>query len=392
MPDDSDNVVSEHYSDVVISHERQKLVGAFWPTSLQERLLEIAIGPPNEAARAWTCVRPSFCLDKLEPGSFALMPLVYRALAGSGSNDPLLPRLKGIYRRSWVVNNVLLERTAEVAGALRRAGIRALFIEGPLLGTRFYGEHGLRPSGAVDVLVDPDAADAAVRVLARAGWNPRSNRGGRHREPRLLVDPAGNLCLLRTTIAADSGGADLVAAHAPLWESSEALDVGGVEVMSTSATDTLLSVCLGHAQGWQLPRLRWIVDAVMVTRTSSIDWDRASWLAGLHGQRLRLRDALSYVSDVAPPSLEIVVNAVPPPVSRRERVAHYCGAGAVPGLGIGQAVLAEYLSISSSSSMGNLIRGFPRFLRERWDTTTLGLPVAATRRMAASIRRRGPTT
>src|SRR5436190_11401139 len=75
------------------------------PTPIQRRLLRVALGDPDRAAEAWESVRESFTLDELERGSFELMPLVYQNIAQTCPDEPLLPRLKGIYRRSWVKNN-----------------------------------------------------------------------------------------------------------------------------------------------------------------------------------------------------------------------------------------------------------------------------------------------
>jgi hypothetical protein len=45
-------------------------------------------------------------------------------------DDEELPRLKGIYRRAWVRNNLLVKRAAEIGQALEDASVRALLVEG----------------------------------------------------------------------------------------------------------------------------------------------------------------------------------------------------------------------------------------------------------------------
>jgi hypothetical protein len=57
-----------------------------------------------------------------------------------------------------------------VAGALADAGIAALPLKGPLLAAEAHGDAGLRDTADVDVLVDRDRLDRAVRVLNAAGF------------------------------------------------------------------------------------------------------------------------------------------------------------------------------------------------------------------------------
>src|SRR5439155_10104749 len=144
--------------------------GRFWPTPLQEQLLLAALGDPEDAAAAWRGLPPSFSLDELEPGSFELMPLIYRNLSSAGHRDSVLPRLKGIYRRTWARNNLLLERTREDADALRMAGIPALLLEGVTLALRYYPDLGSRPTTYLHFVVGKDDEVAAVARLERIGW------------------------------------------------------------------------------------------------------------------------------------------------------------------------------------------------------------------------------
>src|SRR5439155_15549659 len=117
--------------DVADNLEEGRGPRGYRPTGLQEQLLLVALGDPDSAAGAWKSLPASFSLDDLEPGSFELLPLVYRNVSQTNPADPLLPRLKGIYRRSWVKNNLLLGRTSEIAETLQTVSVPALFLEGP---------------------------------------------------------------------------------------------------------------------------------------------------------------------------------------------------------------------------------------------------------------------
>src|SRR3954454_15468108 len=132
------------------------MTGSFWPSPSQRELLEVALGAGDEAQVSWQRLRPALDLDNLEPGSFALLPLVYQTLIDNRSDDSLLPRLKGIYKNTWVRNNLLLERIGETADALASAGLRPLFLAGTLFADRFYSSLALRPTASVELLADAD--------------------------------------------------------------------------------------------------------------------------------------------------------------------------------------------------------------------------------------------
>jgi Uncharacterised nucleotidyltransferase len=263
--------------------------GRLWPTRAQEQLLVAALGTPAQAEAEWGALPAGFTLDELEPGSFELLPLVYRNLADAGSEDPSLPRLKGIYRRAWVKNNLLLERTRELAIALREEAIATLFLEGPAFAARYYPELGLRPTSTIHLLVRAPDSDHAVEVLARLGWTERPESGA-YPGWRFLFDEAGDICLLRSALAFDFAGD-----AAPFWQGAVEQDAGGATVLTPSPTDALLAVCVAGLRVGPLPRTQWIADAAMLLRTAEVDWDRLIEIGGGGGQTLRLRAALAYL-------------------------------------------------------------------------------------------------
>jgi hypothetical protein len=145
---------------------KRGLTGSFWPSKHQELLLKAALLDPEEAIPAWRSARATLDIDRLEPGSYSLMPLVYRSLRAANVDEPLMPRLKGIYRHTWSKNQLLGEDAAAALAALARAGVDALAIGG-LSRLRFYPELGLRTMTECEVLCRPDDVERALRAL---GW------------------------------------------------------------------------------------------------------------------------------------------------------------------------------------------------------------------------------
>jgi hypothetical protein len=345
------------------------LAGSFWPSPEQELLLAVAIGDEEQVARAWVDLRRRVDLDQLEPGSFALLPLVYRALSQAEVKDSRLERLKGIYRSTWAKNNLLVERAKETLAALDR---RVILLGGIATALRFYGDLALRPTPTLDLLVEPEARASAAEALEGAGWTPTA-RG----QTDWLVDTEGRRCTLRASVASGLHG------NGELWDSAEQIELGDVDALVLSPTDELLATCVTGARAGPFRSIAWIPDAVFIIRSGQVDWDRLVGLAIRSGQALRLRDSLAYLSSQAAVPAEARDRLAAAPVTRRERVAHALTAGAVKGLGGFPHTLGEHLA------SGGAMRSLPAFLRERWDLEHgWQLPFAAGRRAWRVLRGR----
>jgi hypothetical protein len=373
-------------------------LGAFWPSQTQRQLLAVALGTGEEALAAWQAIRPALDLDNLEPGSFALLPLVYHTLAEAGSDDPLLPRLKGIHRNTWVRNNLLLERAGDTALALEAADIRPLFVGGTFFASRFFPNVGLRPTTAVELLIDSGHAASTCAHLAVAGWTFRSDITEGPAGPRYFSDPHENLCIVRTALGFDFALAgDVALAHAPLWENAEPqqLRAGGSPLFPAPTEALLVALVLG-ARRKPTPSIVWILDTVMILRYGAdrIDWQRFFDLGLPRGQGLRIRETLAYVSGLPQVDVprSVLDRLAATPVSFAERLIYAGAAGSAARLGALPEVVAEQLVESADHGPVHAIRSVPARLRARWGLRSSSqLPAAAGRRALRRIAGRTGT-
>lgn len=363
--------------------------GTFWPSDAQRTLLKIALGPVDEAIPLWQGLQETFVLDELEPGSFDLMALVYHRLSAGEYDDPVVQRLKGIYRREWVRANLLGEHTREIAATLGEAGIRALYVEGSPLAERFYPERGLRPSWFVDVLVDEQATTTAREALATGGWTAPAVTGTDPDDPVALNNADRSVCVVRSSLSYDFVlPDDPTASNRPLWESARPLALDGMEIPVPGPTETLLAVCVSGARAKPVASLLWIVDAMMITRGGEIDFERLVELARSHGQTLRLREALSYLSTLPETSIPgpVLAQLEAVEVSPRERLAYTLAAGSIRAGGSLPEHAARHLAAAPNRSLPGAVATFPGYLRRQWGLShTWELPYAAGRRI---VRRR----
>ena len=95
--------------------------GGAWPSENQELLLRAGLLRGAEATDAWQRWQIANDINKIDQGSFRLLPLVYRNLSANSVNYPLTGRLKGIYRFTLYRN---LNLWRHVSPALRPQSAR----------------------------------------------------------------------------------------------------------------------------------------------------------------------------------------------------------------------------------------------------------------------------
>jgi hypothetical protein len=275
---------------------------------------------PEEPARlAWDDFRPSFDLDAMEDGSFALMPLLYRRLESWQSDEPLLPRLKGLYRHTWYRGNVLLERLKEINELAAGSGIDLVIADEPLLIERVYRDPGLRPATRLDLLIRPESTDGLIRGLEQNGWHRVSSRS------LWLQHPSGPFAVLQHRILPKCAALGLD------WTTNRWLN----------STDQLLRTCVGEARQSMVGRLQWIADAKLqiAAEPAEIDWERLLRTATSCHVALHLRDALSYLSRTVAASVpaDVLARLEERRPGPQERLAH--GLSRIDGAAMAHRVL-----------------------------------------------------
>jgi hypothetical protein len=336
------------------------LEGSFWPSERQKLLLRTACGD----GEAWRRLRPQLELDRLELGSFPVLPLVHRQLEQLGIDDPHMPRLAGIRRRTWAVNQLELDR---VTPALRNFE-DPVVVGGWEFPAHYYGgDFGLRQVAGLEVLVRPGSAAprGAVGGVTHVGANVLH-----HRFARDFSGPGREV--------------------EGLWERTVELTLGEARARMLAPTDELLRVCLAGARASEPPNVLWVADAIAVLQASggSIDWERVVGHALRLRAMLRLRDALVYLRrelDAAVPDEAIRELEAHPPL-RREALAHR-KAGRSP-----RVVATRFLHLTADRSLPAAVVALPAFLRDE-----LGLkrraqvPLEVVRRAASRMRITRPT-
>ncbi|TMK21727.1 MAG: glycosyltransferase [Actinobacteria bacterium] len=269
------------------------LPGTFWPSESQLLLLRTVLAGEAEASEAWGRLDTIFDLDRLEEGSYALMPLLYRRLTDLGIRHPFLPRLKGIHRRTWYRNRMVLERTRSIVRACGPE-IDALVMGAAALAIRAYAEPALREIAPIELLVRADGARRAVEAVTRdaggAAEPAIASRLVRSGSVRIAV-PERVPCIVHLGLLP---GAD-PATSQPIFETSATADLDGERVRMLSPADELLRTCVLGARRTFVPSIAWVADAAAIVRSSpTLDWEALIRRAPSWGSRFPRRWSTSW--------------------------------------------------------------------------------------------------
>jgi hypothetical protein len=259
--------------------------------------LRAALLQSAEASEAWDRWQGQVDLDRLDYGSFRLLPLLYHNLRHQKIEHPWMGKFKGIYRRTWYENQIRFRNAAAILQSLHAAGIETLLLKGAALVLLHYRDLALRPMQDLDFLVPVPMAVKAEAVLQKLGWlsdfRPSSvecflsfKHGAQFQHP-----DDGNLDLHWHVLNRiyNSGGDD------EFWEGRVPAELFGVSTAALNPADQLLHVCAHGAAYDAVPPLRWVADAVVILRTSALDWDRCLFQARRCRLTLPLYETLRYL-------------------------------------------------------------------------------------------------
>jgi hypothetical protein len=372
-----------------------------WPTRDQELILRAALLEREPALESWNEWRRNVNIDVIDYGSHRMVPQLYRNLQRHGIKDPLMERLKGVYRYYLYKNEILMHRIATLLAAFEDAGIQTMVLKGAALIQLYYRESGLRPMLDADVLVHAHQAEQAMELLSKLGW-----KSVRHTRPQARIP------IVHSTPFEDDGGRQVDLHWHLFWECFNANDdddywtnaipikIGGVQTLALSHTDQLLHTCWHGARWNEVPPIRWVADAMTILGASSaeIEWSRLLKKAQRHRIVLPVKDSLEYLKQKfdapVPESLLKSLSAVRISKIERENYELTLNPMAPPTTArILRQLYYDYRWLSSSTSSRVKSVVFAKHLQAKWNIESIWhVPLHMSMRMARRVLRSKPST
>ncbi len=359
-----------------------KREGSFWPVELQEVLLRAALLKGSDAADAWNEWRSRVDIDDidhLDPGSYRLLPLLYHNLKSLYPEEPIMMKLKGVYRLTWYKNQLLFHVISGILRAFHHAGIETMVLKGAALTFLCYQYYGLRPMNDFDVLVRADQAMSAIRLLQKMGWKPIDFEPT---EEYVSVsyshgfeDESGRELDLHWHIFSQCRDAY---ADDDFWEKAVVTTFHDAPTMVLNPTDQLLHVCVHGARWNETPPFRWVADAIMILNKSGneIDWSRLALQAEKCRLILPLLNTLLYLRDIfkAPMPPEIIGTLQRVQVPYVERMEYKIIANPPTKWTAILDLWCQHARLTEKTNSLRRFMTFPAFLRRIWGISLWKLP------------------
>lgn len=372
-----------------------------WPTRDQELMLRAALLERDPALEAWNEWKRTVNIEVIDYGSHRMVPLLYRNLQRHGIKDPLMERLKGVYRYYLYKNEILMHRIGTLLTAFEAAGINTLVLKGAALIQLYYRESGLRPMLDADVLVQAHQAEQAMEVLTRLQWKPL-----RYTRPQMRIP------IVHSTPFEDGGGRQLdlhwhlfwecfnASDDDDYWENAIAIQISGVQTLALNPTDQLLHTCWHGARWNEVPPIRWVADAMAILSASAaeIEWPSLLKKAQRHRITLPVKDTLEYLKNKfnapIPDSVLQSLSAVRISKMERENYEVTLDPMAPPTTAkILRQLYYDYRWLSSSTSSRFKSLAFARHLQAKWDIERLWhVPLYVSMRMVRRVLTTRPNT
>lgn len=272
-----------------------------WPTQEQKWLLKAALLNGDAAEHAWSRWREQIDFDQLDAASYKLLGLVSKNQALQEIQDPVFEKCRGIYRRTWVSNQIIWNSISPLLAQIGKGnGTPVVLLKGMAMILHVYRDFGVRVIGDIDFLIRKNDLLFAAHLLRIEGWKQNVARFDIGNEEHLkrwhalnFTHPNGFHLDLHWSFIQE---------NSPLLDEAVFLNALPIEnsfCFVPDSTSLLLQTCVHGVKFSPVPLIRWIADAVMLIRNpeNKIDWDRLTRLANLAHVCMPLYFGLIYLKE-----------------------------------------------------------------------------------------------
>jgi len=236
--------------------------------------------------------------EHLDPISYRLLPLVYQNLANQPVAHPLMSRLKGVYRRSWLENQLALQRLEPFVARLKEQGIEVLLLDDLTSILRLYDGQGLRRPFSLDLLVRPQDVSKTLTFLQKSNTWPKVSYGERFLEvetPLEIWSPLDlDLTLAWRIFPAISTHHEALEA----WRNAVPAVLGNCAVFTADLETHFVRCCVRAYAARPEAAFFSMIDIAWMLRNSAkpLDWDRVIAIAQGNDQGFLVEQTLRQIA------------------------------------------------------------------------------------------------
>jgi uronate dehydrogenase len=277
--------------------QKNKRVGL---TNVHFLLMRAALEDSPEALESWNRWADVVDLEKahLDTLSYRLLPLVFFNLAHQNVDHPFMAKLRGVYRRAWLENQLSLQQVIPFITQLRDRGIATLLLDDLTSILRLYEGQGLRRLYSLDLLVQPADLPNLLGFFEDQKIWPKISYAKRFLavETPLEVWPPFDMPLTVAWRVHPSVTTYEQAAEA--WQRADSAMLGDCPVYTLDQESHFLRSCLRAVGGRPEAAFFAMVDVawMLKNKPDEIEWGRVVKLARGNSQALPVIDCLEEIA------------------------------------------------------------------------------------------------
>ena len=282
-----------------MSANRMLISKANWPEADHRLLLQILLRDDREASQnAWTTWIDNHDLDDIDPASFFVLPQLFLKLKSIIGDCSSLDRIRGVYRQTWLRNQLYLQGLFQVVELFESHQIPCVTMKGMNTLLFCYRDLGARVMYDFDVLVPERNFEKSVAVLREHAWTEARNKIPpaelrRYWHAWGFKSPIGQFVDLHYRAASVDTSKDF---DSQIIGRSVVRQYQGKNLRVPEPTDCLLLVCLHARKRDPQSACRWLLDLSAILSTDEIDWNQLLQRANQSNILLPVREALTFAS------------------------------------------------------------------------------------------------
>lgn len=345
-----------------------------WLTSDRELLLRAALQQGKDATDAWQQWKTTVDIEELDPESYRLLPLLYRNLSVLGVEDSEMVRLKGVYRRRWYENQLLVSKITALLRSFQDAAIEVLILKDVALLLYSYQDEGLHAIDNFDIFVHWSDGDVAIDLLNKLGWVLKEQL------------PANVLSKLSVISFVDESGKILnlyrhiywypLPANTNFGSGAMVIPIKDLSTHILNPTYQLLQLCQQGTIWHLVPPIRLVADGMTIVQTfgDNIDWEIVLAEAEKYRFIVPLKKMVAILS-------ELLSAPIPSPIIERVRVLkpsafeqmedRVSAGQPLPVIKTFIIKYSQYLKSVQSKDFQFKFMGFPSYLQDAWGLDNL---------------------
>ena len=321
-----------------------------------ELLLQAALLSGETAKTAYKHWKNAVDLDFLDDKfSYYLLPKLYLNQQNNAETDKTLKKLKGIYRRTWLENQLRMPQLLNVFRLFKENDIDFIVLSQTPFILNLLKDKGIFSLDNFDLLIHSKQIAEADKILRKNGWmteqNPVTDENVFYRKENSAQ------IILRQSQNYYSES---------IWKTAAETDFDDIKIKNLSLNQRILSLCKPDFDGNK--NELWAFHFYLIFTKSAIDWKNLIATATKFQVCAELLAKLNYLN---------VFFAVNIPPKELEKLEKEVEKGISPP-GKWQMAIAAYQSLQKSyrrnlpdNISAPSFWGFIKFLREHWQINTV---------------------